>query len=191
MIRINLLPVRAARRREQVKLQAIYAISGLALVLAVCAWTFISITSEISDVEASNTELQEDIDRLKKIIGQVEEFKTTKAELQQKIDVINRLKSERTGPVHLLDEIADAINDKAWLTGITEQGDKVNLVGQAINMESIADFTEKLRRSEYISSVEVGPTRRVQGAGLFLQEFLLIATQKSSAAKPEPAEGNP
>lgn len=182
MIRINLLPVRAARRRELVKLQAIYAVVGLVAVLVTCGWAYFSIGMQVAELEESNGELQSDIDRLKKIIGQVEEFKATKAELQEKIDVIEKLKNDRTGPVHLLDELANAIPDKAWVTSLSQQGEKVNIVGQAVNMESIADFTERLRRSPHIGKVEVGPTKRVQGKGLFLQEFLLIAYQKGGAA---------
>lgn len=190
MIRINLLPVKAAQRLNLVKQQAILALVGLALVLAVCAFTFTSIQSDISALTAENAEMESDIERLKKIIGKVEEYKKTKVEVQQKIDVIERLKTDRTGPVHLLDEVANAIDDKAWLTSITEQGEKVNLVGQALNMESIADFTERLRRSEFIAQVEVGPTRRVQGKGLYLQEFLLIAYQKQPPSSEEKGKGD-
>lgn len=187
MIRINLLPIRAERERETVRRQAVYAVIGLVAVLGVCVWSYLDINSDIATLEESNAALREDIERLKKVIGQVEEFKASKAELQQKIEVIEKLKRDRTGPVHLLDEIADAVPEKAWLTSLTQTGEKVNLVGQAINWESIADFTDGLRHSAHIAKVEVGPTKRVKQGELFVQEFLLTAVQREDVAKPEEA----
>ncbi len=178
MIRINLLPVRQAQRIEEAKRQVIFAGIGLALVLGLCGFSFVNLAGDVSAAEETTAALESDIQRLKKIIGQVEEFKAKKAELQKKIQVIEKLKKNRTGPVHLLDDIAEAVPDKAWIKSLTEKGVKVNLVGQAINWESIADFTEKLRRSAFIERVEVGPTKRVAVGDLFVQEFLLIIYQK-------------
>ena len=177
MIRINLLPVKAEQRKETVKRQLMYATFGVVVVAAVCGWSYISVGTQLSALEDDTEILQGEIIRLKKVIGQVEEFKVAKTELKKKIEVIEKLKRDRTGPVHLLDEIAQAVPEKAWVTNIAEKGNKVNIVGQAVNWESIADFTEKLRRSEHIAKVEVGPTKRIQSDDLYLQEFLLIAHQ--------------
>lgn len=185
MIRINLLPTRVNKKVEAAKRQGVLAVIGLVAVIALCGWSYLSLASEVTSVEEENVVLQQDIDRLKKIIGQVEEFKAQKVELEKKIEVIKRLKSERTGPVFLLDEVAQAIPEKVWITKLTEKGPRVNIVGRSINMEYIGQFTEALRRSAHIESVEVGPTKRVKvkAADIYLQEFLLIVMQKTE--KPE------
>lgn len=172
MIRINLLPVKTSKKRETALRQLFGAGIGLVLVLGGIAYAHMSISSQVETAAQKNQELQEEIDRLKQVIGQVEEFEKKKQALQQKLDIIKTLKSKKTGPVHMLDEIATNIPDKCWITSIQEANRKVTLTGTAVNNEVVADFISKLDLSMYFDDVYLVSTKQVTSPeGIKLKEF--------------------
>ena len=159
MIRINLLPVRASRKRETALRQLAMAGLGLLLVVGGIAYIHVSLASDVEAARTRNKQLEDDIEHLKKVIGQVEEFEQKKQELQKKLDIIKTLKSNKTGPVHMLDEIAINLPEKCWLGSISEANRKVTLTGSALNNEVIADFISKLDQSNYFDDVYLVSTK--------------------------------
>lgn len=159
MIRINLLPVRATRKKETAKRQALLAAIGLAVLVAIVAAVQISYMTRISSLESTNAQLKKDIEDLKKIIGQVDETKAKKADLEKKLGIIKVLKSNKTGPVHMLDEINKAIPERIWLTGVTQKGGTVNMTGQATSLENVGDFMAALDKSRYFHNTILVSTK--------------------------------
>lgn len=159
MIRINLLPVRATRKKETAKRQALLAAIGLAVLVAIIAAVQISYMTRISSLETSNAQLKKDIEDLKKIIGQVDETKAKKADLEKKLGIIKVLKANKTGPVHMLDEINKAIPERIWLTGVTQKGTSVNMTGQATSLENVGDFMAALDKSRYFNNTILVSTK--------------------------------
>ncbi len=193
MIRINLLPVRTSRKRETALRQILLAAAGGVLIVAGCAYFYFELDSEIDRLTSDNQRVEREIAKLKEVIGQVEEFEAKKAELQKKLDVIKTLKANKTGPVHMLDEIATNIPDKCWLTSISEVNRKVELSGVAVNNEVIADFISKLEVSDYFDDVYLVATSAMETKeGLKLKEFSVTARmttpeekrRKNSAGRP-------
>ncbi len=184
MIRINLLPVRTSRRRETALRQILLAAAGAVLVVAGCAYFYFEIDSEIDKLASENQRIEQEITKLKEVIGQVEEFEEKKAELQKKLDVIRTLKANKTGPVHMLDEIASNIPDKCWLTSLSEVDRKVELEGVAINNEVIADFISKLEASDYFDDLYLVSTSATETKdGLKLKEFSVTARMTTPEEK--------
>jgi len=184
MIRINLLPVRSSRKRETALKQLVAGLLGLAVILGVVFYFHSSISSEIDDMTAQNSQLTEEIERLKKVIGQVEEFEAKREALQKKLEIIRTLKARKTGPVHMLDEIASGIPEKCWLTSLSEVNKKVTLTGMAINNEVIADFIGSLENSWYFDDVYlVSAQQKEDKDGVKLKEFSITARMTTPEEK--------
>lgn len=156
MIRINLLsegrrPVVARKTRPKLSFgdqDPSVLILGTGLVvglLAVAGWWFM-LSSELGEVNKKVAEAQAEVERLRPIIEEVEQFKAKEAMLKNKIDVINDLKRKQQGPVHIMDEISKAVPDLLWLDRMTLQGTFVTLQGQAFNTNAVAAFIENLDR---------------------------------------------
>ncbi len=164
MVRINLLPVKAKKRQSTV----VYQLAGGAFVLFVAAggcfafqWWF---SGTATALEAEKGKIQGEIDNYNRIIGEVTQFEAQKAELQKKLDVIGNLKSNKVGPVKLLEELATVIPKKVWLGSIRETttppaSHSVALTGEAISDEVVAEFMTKLEESDYFSNVNLIETR--------------------------------
>lgn len=160
MIRINLLPFRAARKKENIKRQiTIYALTVLLLFTAM-AYTFLQLTSTLSNLKTEENKLQTELAAYQKTIQKINQLEKQIKELKAKLEVIKELEANKTGPVHLLDEITVAVpKDKLWLNSLKESGGSLTLTGTAMDNETVALFMDNLKKSEYISSVDLESTR--------------------------------
>ena len=97
MIRINLLPVREARRRADVQQQL--AVIGLVLAASLggAGWMHLTMTSKISDARMRVAQTEAEIKKFDEQLKQVEAYKAKKKEVQDKLDVIQGLERSRSG----------------------------------------------------------------------------------------------
>ena len=186
MIRINLLPVRAARRREAVQRHIVVFAAGLAAIICVGLFTYQQQKGVLNDARGANNTLRSDIEELKKVIGEVEQYQEEQKLLAQKLDIIEELRDKKTGPVRMLDRIASDIPDKLWLTQIEEIEQRVTLKGVSINNAVIATFMSKLEGSPLFSEVYLVSIERESIDELNLKRFTI--TSKLTVARRRPVE---
>ena len=160
MIRINLLPFRAARKKENIKRQiTIYALTVLLLFTAM-AYMYLQLTSTLSNLKAEAARLKTELAGYEKTINKINELEKKVKEIRAKLEVIKELESNKTGPVHLLDEITIAVpKDKLWLTSFKESNGSLILTGTAMDNETVALFMTNLQKSDYINTVDLESTR--------------------------------
>jgi type IV pilus assembly protein PilN len=160
MIRINLLPFRAAKKRENIKRQiTVYALT-VVLLLAGVAYTFLNLNSQLSQLQNEQQKLQQELATHEKTLQRIAALEKKIKEVKTKLAVIKDLEKRKTGPVRLLDEIATAVpKDKLWLTSLSETGGILKLTGRAMDNETVALFMTNLEKSEHITSVELLNTR--------------------------------
>ena len=84
MIRINLLPVRAAKKKETVKQQATIAISSIVAVLLIFVALYSVTLGKISGTKNDITSAEGEIQQLKKKIGEIDNLKKLQAEVAQR-----------------------------------------------------------------------------------------------------------
>lgn len=173
MIKINLLPVRAARKKEAVQRHLVLFIAGLLTVFLVGFVFYRTKAGELAEVLHTNQLLVDEIENLKKIIGEVDEYKEQEALLERKLEVIRTLKANKTGPVHMLDELSMNIPEKLWLTGLDEAEGRVTLDGISINNEVIATFMSRLEESQYFTEVYLVSIERELMQDLNLKRFTI------------------
>jgi type IV pilus assembly protein PilN len=165
MVRINLLPVRVSKKKEAGRQQlVIFAAVLLAGLVANYFWA----ASRESDLKAREAKLaltREDIAQLERIIGEVKNIKDAQLELQKKLDVLERLKQGRSGPVRMLDELATVTPRQLWLSKMEEKAGAVNFTGSATSIDDVSEFMTRLKQSKYFTKVELKKTTAVKAAG--------------------------
>jgi len=161
MVRINLLPVRVSKKKEAGTQQlAIFAV----LLVAGLAGNYLWQSNRASDLKQRQAKLartKDDVAQLERIIGEVRNIKAQQQALQQKLDVLDRLKAGRSGPVRVLDEVATVTPRQLWLSKMTEKGGAVNFTGLAISIDDVSSFMGALKTSKYFSKVELKKTTAV------------------------------
>jgi Tfp pilus assembly protein PilN len=84
-----------------------------------------------------------------------------KADLyERRVRVIEELKAAQSGPVNLLNLVADTVNstDAVWLETMTDDGKNLNFTGMALSPNSVADLMANLRKTGAFKSVEIKET---------------------------------
>jgi len=155
MIQINLLPVKAAKKREFGRQQLVLFV--LLLVLAGIGNYFVynRFESELRSLDKQIATTRSEIAQLEKTIGEVKSITQDKRALEDKLKILDALKKGRTGPVKVMDELATIIPNKAWITEYTEQNGNVVMRGLSVTYEDLSAFAQKLKTSKYFANVTI------------------------------------
>jgi Tfp pilus assembly protein PilN len=84
-----------------------------------------------------------------RVLAQVQQFEARKAQLQQRVTLIEALRRGQGGPVHVLDEISKAVPDRLWLTEMVQKGDEFSISGMTTSLTGLSDFVANLEASEW------------------------------------------
>lgn len=190
MIRINLLPVRVSKKRVAGRQQLLFL--ALAVVLAVILnWLWYSArAADLASHEAKLKRTREDIAQLERIIGEVKNIKAQQAALKEKLDVLEKLKAGRSGPVKLLDELAQIVPKRLELKKMEEKGGVVTFDGSAATIDDVSAFMTALKGTPYFSGIELKKTTAATRSGFKVVDFLIVANANyTPGARPAPAKG--
>jgi type IV pilus assembly protein PilN len=144
MIRINLLPVRQVKKRELGRQFLVVAV-GLTVIALIGNWFWYG--QEASKRDKAQQRVEETkrrITELDKVIGEVKNINAHRKEVNDKLDVLKKLRKGRSGPVKMLDALAMATPKKVWVTEFEEKALAVTMKGRAISNEDVADFMRGL-----------------------------------------------
>lgn len=164
MIRINLLPVRAAKKKETIRFQLTIAGLFTFFVIAATILFYISYRKDVAvlnaDIEVGKSELAQ----LKSKIGVLSKLKGQKRVLENKLKIVNKLELARKGPVELLERLSNSMPEKAWLTSMKEKGNTLTLIGVAAYDDIIADFMRNLKEQKF-KNINLIVAKRTKGKG--------------------------
>ena len=183
MIKINLLPVKAAKRREQGQKQLLAGVIIFSATLVGIIVFHGTQVAHINEVRDHNTQLSKDIAKLKAEIGDYDVIKAQRDELIRQRDAIKRLQANRSGPTYMMRELSDILTPgkgptfnkeqyeeaikrdpnagfnpnwdtrRAWLISYNEQNHNVKIRGGAKSDEDVAEFLKRLKVSAFFSDV--------------------------------------
>ncbi len=191
MVRINLLPVRISKKKEAGSRQ-LAAIVAVLLLGVAGNWVWASLRAgDLADREKRIARTRADLAQLDKIIGEVKSLRAQQQELRAKLDVLDKLKQGRTGPVKMLDDLATIIPKRLWLKKMEERGGKVTFEGTASSIDDVSLFMTALKGSRYFGDVELKKTTARVESGYRVTDFNIVAGARYvpvlEAAAPPPA----
>jgi type IV pilus assembly protein PilN len=154
MIRINLLAVeRSAAKRTTLIPAAHRVTTGASLILLATAlmvgWWFWSLRQTSQRIDGDIVRAELETQQLRSVLAQVQKFETRKAQLQQRVTLIEQLRRGQSSPVHLLDEISKALPDRLWLTEMSQKGQDITLAGMTTSLTGLSDFVAALESSAW------------------------------------------
>lgn len=171
MIRINLLPVRAARKKETAKQQIAILVLTLLLVTVIVGGVYAYFAAKVSAAENDIAASEQELAQLKAKIGEINNLKKLKDDVQKKLDVLTQLRKNKTGPVKRLGTLSDTVPEKLWLTAYSESGQSVSIGGVAFSEELIAEFMRRLQGSNDFTAVELVVSEQSEIAGTKVKKF--------------------
>jgi type IV pilus assembly protein PilN len=145
MIHINLLPVKATRKQEASRQQLVLFVVVLVLALGGNYWGYAQRAGVEDTMKKRVQSTQADIALLDKVIGEVKDITQRKEDLKKKMDILNNLKKNRSGPVKVLDAVQDAVPKKVWLNDFGSSGNSMSFSGKALSHDDLAEFMRDLQ----------------------------------------------
>jgi len=166
MIRINLLAAERDRAKKKavtlgtvgqkltIGCSLILVLGGLAI-----GWRYWTVNHDSADLDKEIAAAQQETTRLHSVIEQVQQFEQRKAQLQQRVVLIEQLRKGQTGPVHMLDQISRALPPMLWLTEVKQTGAEIVIDGKCTSPIGVSDFVANLEASGYFKrSIDIVST---------------------------------
>jgi len=166
MIRINLLAAERDRAKKKavtlgtvgqkltIGCSLILVLGGLAI-----GWRYWTVNHDSADLDKEIAAAQQETTRLHSVIEQVQQFEQRKAQLQQRVVLIEQLRKGQTGPVHMLDQISRALPPMLWLTEVKQTGAEIVIEGKCTSPIGVSDFVANLEASGYFKrSIDIVST---------------------------------
>jgi type IV pilus assembly protein PilN len=197
MIKINLLEVEKERR---VKAAApggvptgLLALVIIGLTIAAFVFYLLAKQKQVSDLEEDIAKKRIQKKELEPYIKRVEELDQRRQELAQKNHAIELLRSQRTIPVHIMDEISRALPDYLWITNMKVEGETLSIQGATLQEQAIPTFMKNLDASEFIGTCSLIETTQALTEQQPSTTFSITApiTNPFKPKTPEPAAAKP
>jgi Tfp pilus assembly protein PilN len=98
---------------------------------------------ELADVKARYLERQREVENYK-----------------HRVDVIDQLRASQSGPVELLNTIADTVNstEAVWLNSMKDLGSSVDIDGMALSADAVAGLITNLQKTGRFQNIEIKET---------------------------------
>ena len=200
MIRINLLTVDRERSKkrvaaggggpssaQRVTLAASLILLGTTLLVA---WWFWSLRQQSIKLDEDIIKAEAETQQLRSVLSQVQKFEARKAQLQQRVTLIEQLRKGQAAPVHVLDEISKSVPEYLWLTELTQTGNDFAMNGMTTSMTAVSDFIANLENTKWFRKpVEIVDSQMTTDAkaGDLIRFQLKAQFQDPSAPPPPPA----
>ena len=195
MIRINLLAVERERTKTRVVISTAHRITiGASLILLATvlgvAWWFWSLRQQSIQLDADIARAEIQTQQLRSVLAQVQKFEARKAQLQQRVTIIEQLRNGQSAPVHVLDEISKSLPDRLWLTDLTQTGNEFALNGMTTSMTAVSDFITTLEATRWfkrpVEIVDSQVQTDVKAGDLVKFALKAVSQDPNAPAKPAP-----
>jgi len=187
MAKINLLPWRAEQRRERARQfysTLILSMILTAMVMGVVHWTYVGI---IEEQNQRNAYLDSEIKVLDKEIEEIEALERQRADLEQRMNIIQELQQSRPLNVHLFDDLPRLLPEGIYLTEIVRKDNKLTVRGKTESSPRVAAFMRNIESSQWIGSPDLDVISADRKSATPSSDFLLYAVHKGVKA-PESEE---
>jgi type IV pilus assembly protein PilN len=185
MIRINLLPYRAVRKKENIRFQVNVFIGSIVFAGLLIFWVITMLNGRIDSLNREIRSTNEQVAKYQAINKEIAEIKKALALLDKKIQVIGSLEKDRIAPVQNMDSLYTLLVEKRmWYTTIEEKSNSIKISGIALDNQTVADYMTRIEKSDRFQNVTLASVRhhKMQGKeDVNLKEFDINFQKKPSS----------
>ena len=168
MIRINLLSLPRSKRGKRTVVAApavagsgpnlmVAALVVIVLTAAVNLGWWYKLTHESRRIAADMVKAEKENRELLQVKTRVEQKNKQVDQYQRRVDVIDRLRAQQSGPKDLLTMIGDTVNstDAVWLNKMNDDGANISIEGTALSIDAVANLMANLKHTGCFKNVEM------------------------------------
>jgi type IV pilus assembly protein PilN len=195
MIRINLLGVERAKAAKPFALdpgRRVSMLSGLVLVIAALGigFWYWSLRQQSLQLDAEIAAAQQEQARLETVLKEVTAFEARRDLVQQRVALIEQLRSGQSIPVQILDHVSRSLPDMMWLTSMQQSASTITIQGRSTTLIALSDFVGNLGSSPLLQRpVEIVNSQVTSEGNPELIQFTVRATINRPQPPPPAGRG--
>ena len=190
MSQLNLLPWRDLRRQEvdrQVRNLAI----GVALAMAgLVYWGYYYMNTQIDFQKERNAYLNTEIKKLDKQLKEIKNIRKRRAALIARMEVIQKLQSDRTRMVKVFDGLAKNLPRGMYLTLFQVKGKNITVKGSADSNGTVSKFMSLVEKSDEFTTPNLNIIQVKKSGGIRVSNFTLKVRMKPQKKKKDMDQAN-
>lgn len=182
MIRINLLPFRVARKKENIRRQISIFVLLIILTILSLFWYTSVMNRQILTIIEKTEQVNSQILQYKEKAERVARIKKDLKVLEEKLEIVSSLKKQREKQLILFEGMTGLIvPERMWLENFQTNENSVTIKGIAFDNPTIADFMEKLEKSTLFNKVDL-KTAKIKKFkdNVMLKSFELLCSKEKS-----------
>lgn len=191
--RLNLLPWREMRRREQDRQLLTIGIGAWLLMGVVVFYAHVHVSALIETQTKRNEFLTQEIAKVEQQIKEIAELKKKRQDLLARMNVIQQLQADRTRVVRVFDELVQRLPEGVHFSTLKESGGNITLTGVAQSNARVSALMRNLDTSLWFTGPELDVINVKQRGADRVSEFSIrvknVAKEKS--ATPVKTASNP
>src|SRR5512146_2356648 len=152
MIRINLLPHRAEKRRARQIQFGAFSLISVVLGALLVGFVHVAIGTQIDYQERRNEYLRQETAVLDKQIAEIKKLREQTQSLLARKTVVENLQSTRYDVVHLFDQMLRILPDGVYLKTLKQVGNKISIVGYAQSNARVSTLMRSIEDSPWLDS---------------------------------------
>ncbi|HIQ51698.1 MAG TPA: pilus assembly protein PilN [Pseudomonas pachastrellae] len=188
MARINLLPwreqLREERKKEFLTILALVVLFAGALVFLGDRY----INGRIDHQNERNAFLKKEITLLDARIKEIEELQTRRAQLLDRMKIIEDLQGKRPIIVRVFDELARTLPDGVYFSELAMKGAELSVKGGAESNSRVSNLMRQMDGSDWLTAPNLTAVKAVT-SGALDQANVFELTVKQTAPRAGAAEG--
>jgi type IV pilus assembly protein PilN len=203
MIRINLLPYREERKKENILRQLNIFLVVFFVVFAILIYFNIRLTHQVAALNTKIKNTKTMLAQAETKAKQVDQIKHALEKLEQKTEVIKNIEKNRKASVLLLEDMTKMVAEKLsvspldasedsdskpvkrlWFNSFQANSEEININGIALDNKTIADFMGRLEDSKLYQNVNLKTIKQRKVDKLNLKNFEIVCT-RASVDKPK------
>ena len=188
--RINLLPWREIRRREQDRQLLSVSIGTwifMALLVFYAQWYM---SDQITHQQNRNSYVQSEIGKLEKQIKEIEELQKQKEALLARMEIIQQLQRDRTQIVHVFDDLVRKLPKGVYLTEFRKRKNAITLTGFAQSNARVSALMQNLDSSDWFTNPSLDVINAQSQGGSRISKFTLKVREKGRDQETQAATGS-
>ncbi len=185
MTRLNLLPWRQMRRKEQDRQLLSIGVGAAILMLLILFYAYLNVTTHIDNQNKRNQYLTAEIKKLDDQIAAIKELKKQRDALIARMQVIEQLQTDRTQIVHVFDDLVRKLPQGVYLTSFQQSGMSITLSGVAQSNARVSALMRNLDSSNWFANPDLDVINVIAQGNDRVSQFTLHVTETDKSAKTE------
>jgi len=181
--RINLLPWREMRRKEQDRQLLSIGVGAWVLMGLVIFYAYMHVSGLIENQRKRNEYLQSEIKKVEEEIKEIRELQAARSALLARMRVIQQLQQDRTQVVHTFDDLARKTPEGVYYENFKQTGKDIVLKGNAQSNARVSALMRQLDASDWFMNPDLDVINVKSKGNTRVSEFTLKVKQEIKQEK--------